>query len=163
MVASTTSASSAKPVIFASEEEIPPWLRGRSSLSPIRGGEVAAATERSPGFRLVEEDKEDEEDDHVHDVEWILEATDLHYRLRELYQACRPSAYSQTTAAEERFLRAFIEEPLMVDYLEWQPRITQFLLRRIGYWERTSASGTVRRMASLVLKAFFLRTSDWEV
>ena len=141
-----SSTSVAKPVVFASEEEIPPWLRGGRVATSVREGGTAL----SPGFRPVEED------DHVHDVEWILEATDLHYRVRELYLAC------QHSPSVERFLRAFIEEPLMVDYLEWQPRVAQFLLRRIGYWERTSVSGAVRRLASLVLKAFFLRENDWE-
>ena len=141
--------SPSRPSVFTETGEIPPWKRGVSpSCMPLR----RMATGTSPGF--VPEKKEKEKEKGMDE-----ELVELHSWLKVLYTACRPSEGGGNWDVEA-FLRAVLEEKRIVELFDWQPHIAAFT-QRFAARMTSSSSATVRRLASLVLKAFFIHPSDW--
>ena len=160
------SAPSSRPVVFASEEEIPPWFRGGRVVTPAavpaEAAESAASpgspgAPGSPGFRALDPVVQEggDGDDADDDTEELVA---LHRRLKRRYEACREGG----DAAIECFLCSLMDEEYFDDYLEWQPSIADFIQRRTVHWQRTTASDKIRRLAGLVLKAFFTAPMEWE-
>jgi len=160
MFASST--SSARPVVFASEEEIPPWLRSGTRTPPV---EREVETERSPGFSLGEspsppvQKEEEDMDAYPSDKRHLVR---FHHWLRRLFEWAK---YSRSDYAMESFLLAMLQDEgaVFTEYLDWQPGMVGFLQRVVA---REAGDGTrsarVRRLARLILKAFFLPPAEWE-
>lgn len=167
MVAAAASTSgSTRPVVFASEEEIPPWFRSGKRTPPV---EREVETERSPGFShgpkmpspspSVQNEKEDiaaNTADKAHLVRF-------HHWLRRLFEWAK---YSGSDYAMESFLMAMLREEegaTFMEYLDWQPGVAVFLQRVVARMAGDgSRSSQVRRLARLALKAFFISPSDWD-
>lgn len=151
------SAPSSRPVVFVSEEEIPPWFRARVVTPPAAATDTDTNTAAaSPGFRALDPVVQEggDGDDADDDTEELVA---LHRRLKRRYEACREGG----DAAIERFLCSLMDEEYFDDFLEWQPSIADFIQGNVVYWLHT-ASPMIRRLARLVLKAFFTPPMEWE-
>ena len=81
----------------------------------------------------------------------------LHSSLRGLYMACRPSE-GGGDGAVQLFLRALLEEKRIVEFFELRPRVAAVIGRFVG--RVASSSSSLRRLARIVLKAFFF-PEEW--
>jgi hypothetical protein len=159
----TATAEEKRPVVFVSEEEIPPWSRGRRRgmvLSrPVRrlleAAPVEAAPSPAPGFSSKMS---------------LTEVQLIHERLRQLYAEAM-AEWNGGFGGESWAWMAFLdyiasEEPRMADFLE-DTRATvvrDFLMnvvQKLGRG-RLGAGERVQRRAGGVLKAFFLAPAEWE-
>lgn len=169
--AAAASEEEKRPVVFASEEEIPPWIRAMRRemvLSrPVRRlleatAAVEAVPSPAPGFSAKMR---------------FAEVQLIHERLRQLYAEAMAEwnggfgGESWAIAATQMAWMAFLdyiasEEPRMADFLEDRRAqvVHPFLMdvvQKLGRG-RLGAGEPVQRRARGVLKAFFLAAADWE-
>ena len=169
--ATATASEEKRPVVFVSEEEIPPWSRGHRRemvLSrPVHRlleatAAVEAAPSPAPGFSAKMS---------------LAEVQLIHERLRQLHAEAMAEwkegfgGESWAIAATQMVWMAFLdyiasEEPAMADFLEDSRAalVRDFLMdvvQKLGRG-RLGAGERVQRRARGVLKAFFLPPADWE-